>query len=166
MKFKTNKSLGFTLVELLVVIAIIGVLASVVLVSLNSARAKARDARKQADFKNISAALYMFYDQFGRMPGNYNPCCGACEDSYYNQSMQELVSAGFLTAIPKNPGGGSSYCYYNYGAGNSIGALLVTGLEAAPNTTTGIPPSFPPSAVWQNWCDQSNGKSYCLCVTY
>ena len=133
------------------------------MVSLNSARAKARDARRQADFRNISVALYMFYDQYGRMPDNYNPCCGACEgQTYYDQSMQELVSAGFLTAIPK----GLGYCYYNYGAGNSIGAIRVTTLEAALNTTTGIPPSCRPWGAGVNWCDQSSSKAYCLCNPY
>jgi len=161
---KNNR--GFTLIELLVVIAIIGLLSSIVLVSLNSARMKARDARKIADFKNIQTALYMFYDQFGHMPNNYNPCCGACEpQTYYNQSMQELVSAGFLSVIPKGPEGGG-YCYYNYGAGNSIGAIMVTGLEAAPNTTTGIPPSCRPWSPGVNWCDQSSNKYYCLCTPY
>ena len=157
---------GFTLIELLVVIAIIGLLASTVLVSLNSARMKARDVRKIADFKNIQTALYMFYDQNGRMPNNYNPCCGACEgQTYYDQSMQELVNAGFLGVIPKSPGGGS-YCYYNYGAGNSIGAILVTNLETAPDTTTGIPPSCRPWAPGLNWCDQNSDKAYCLCTPY
>jgi len=161
---KNNR--GFTLIELLVVIAIIGLLSSIVLVSLNSARMKARDARKIADFKNIQTALYMFYDQFGRMPNNYNSCCGACEGStYYNQSMQELVSAGFLGVIPKSPGVGG-YCYYNYGAGNSIGAIMVTDLEAVPDTTTGIPPSCRPWLPGQNWCDQSSNKYYCLCTPY
>jgi prepilin-type N-terminal cleavage/methylation domain-containing protein len=160
-KFKKS---GFTLIELLVVIAIIGLLASIVLVSLNSARAKARDARKIADFSQISIALYMFYDQNGKMPANYNPCCGACEGStYYNQSMQELVSGGFLPSIPKSPGNGV-YCYYNYGG--TIGGLMVTSLEAAQDTTTGIPPSCRPWAAGINWCSQSSSKEYCICNPY
>lgn len=53
---------GFTLIELLVVIAIISLLASVVLVSLNSARAKSRDARRVADMNQMAKALEMFFN--------------------------------------------------------------------------------------------------------
>jgi type II secretion system protein G len=59
---------GFTLIELLVVIAIVGILSSVVLASLNIARAKARDAKRLSDLKQIQAALAMFYSDNGAYP--------------------------------------------------------------------------------------------------
>jgi len=60
-----KSSRAFTLIELLVVIAIIGLLAAVVLVSLNSARAKARDARRLEDLKQFQTALELCYDKIG-----------------------------------------------------------------------------------------------------
>jgi len=59
---KKNYRRGFTLIELLVVIAIIGILAAIVLVSLNSARSKARDTRRAADLAQIQLALEMYAD--------------------------------------------------------------------------------------------------------
>ena len=54
---KINKTGGFTLIELLVVIAIIGILSSVVLVSLNSARGKGKDTRVMSDINQIRTQL-------------------------------------------------------------------------------------------------------------
>ncbi|MAZ40583.1 hypothetical protein CL654_00490 [bacterium] len=59
---------GFTLIELLVVIAIIGVLSSIVLGQLNSARVKAVDARRTSDLENIQIALELYRDDTGRYP--------------------------------------------------------------------------------------------------
>ena len=66
-----NTKRGFTLIELLVVIAIIGILASVVLASLNSARAKGADAAIKSTVNNARAQAELFYDG----TGNYTTVC-------------------------------------------------------------------------------------------
>ncbi len=66
MKFCAKKKQGFTLIELLVVIAIIGILSSIVLVSMGGARSKARDAQRQSDIRQVVTAQEMYYgDQEG-----------------------------------------------------------------------------------------------------
>ena len=59
---------GFTLIELLVVVAIIGLLSTLSIVALNTARAKARDARRVSDVKQIQTALELYYNDKGDYP--------------------------------------------------------------------------------------------------
>ncbi len=61
-------SRGFTLIELLVVIAIIGVLSSVVLASLNTARTKGNDAARISNVKSLKTALEMYYNDNNGYP--------------------------------------------------------------------------------------------------
>lgn len=63
-----NKNKGFTLIELLVVIAIIGLLASVVLLALNSARAKSRDAKRLADIRQLQSSFELFFNDYNSYP--------------------------------------------------------------------------------------------------
>ena len=67
-KINNKHNRGFTLIELLVVVAIIGILSSVVLASLNSARAKGRDAKRLSDMLQVQIALEMYYDSNGSYP--------------------------------------------------------------------------------------------------
>ncbi len=66
MRNKNEK--GFTLIELLVVIAIIGLLASVVLLALNSARAKSRDAKRLADIRQFASGLELYFNDINSYP--------------------------------------------------------------------------------------------------
>ena len=59
---------GFTLIELLVVIAIIGVLATTVMLSVSSARIKARDAKRAGDVKQLISALEQYHITNGYYP--------------------------------------------------------------------------------------------------
>lgn len=74
---KINNQGGFTLVELLVVISIIGLLSSFAIVSLNSARLKARDALRKGDMAQLRTALDIYYDNNLAYPicdsGNWDP---------------------------------------------------------------------------------------------
>jgi len=76
MKFRSfGLRRGFTLIELLVVIAIIGILSSVVLVSLQSTRTKAKDSSAQISMSNIMTAAELYYSD----NSNYTNVCSDLE---------------------------------------------------------------------------------------
>ncbi len=65
-----KKQQGFTLIELLVVIAIIGILSTLSVLALNSARARARDAKRISDVRQIQTALEMYHNEKSTYPAN------------------------------------------------------------------------------------------------
>jgi len=112
MVFKDRKR-GFTLIELLVVIAIIGILSSTILVSLGSARAKARDARRQSDMRQISLAMELDYSDEEKF-------------SQFTQAEWESISrldreeGRYLDPAPREPDGGA-YIWIDNSSGATTG---------------------------------------------
>lgn len=110
---RTNKTSGFTLIELLVVIAIIGLLSSVVLASLNTARAKARDAKRLTDIRQYVSALEIYYNDNNAYPyvnsATWN-CLGEgyaggwCWGTGYTEAASVVNTAlegAYLPALPQ-----------------------------------------------------------------
>jgi len=123
-----NKQKGFTLIELLVVIAIIGLLSTLAVVSLNSARSKARDARRTSDIRQIQTALDMYYNDAGEYPQTANGdtiTLGSATDNgsvLCYEAADTTPQEGFYAAttncdttimsqVPEDPQSAQSYTY-------------------------------------------------------
>ena len=119
--FRKNQK-GFTLIELLVVIAIIGVLSTIVLVSLNTARQKARDVRRVSDMRQVALGLEMYYDSNTDTgyPGTVAVESWAVMDT-------ALEGGGFITSVPTEPGTNDAYQYWV--AGDKQSYVLMAILE-------------------------------------
>ncbi|MCF7834093.1 MAG: type II secretion system GspH family protein [Candidatus Pacebacteria bacterium] len=119
---KLNYKKGFTLIELLVVVAIIGILSSVVLASLNSARKNANAASIQANLNTIKKQAELYYDTKGHYGQGFH-ISGSCPpvyntngqgmfyaDKVINDSLQQIVgklpsdSINYIKCIVADPG--------------------------------------------------------------
>lgn len=111
---KLNKfQKGFTLIELLVVVAIIGLLSSVVLASLNSARDKAKYSRTKMDIDQLKKAMLIYKIDKGELPPPGDNCsaCNNPPNSSWTLTIDALVNGGYMGGrIDKDPWGN----YYGY----------------------------------------------------
>lgn len=117
---------GFTLIELLVVIAIIGLLSTLAVVALGSARVKARDSKRLADLKQMQTALELYYTDNNAYPPAAVPI------SLGSTNYACLNATGFTTAgcaspymgqVPVDPKTGN-YTYTVASSSYSITATL------------------------------------------
>lgn len=111
-KISTQQSRSaFTLVELLVVIAVIGLLATIVAVSVNNARTKSRDVKRIADLKQIQTALELFYDNYNRYPITAGAPTWDGHWQNFATCLETGVGCGFtisgyqapITKVPQDP---------------------------------------------------------------
>ncbi|MDE2312479.1 MAG: type II secretion system protein [Patescibacteria group bacterium] len=127
-----NKNKGFTLIELLVVIAIIGLLASVVLLALNSARAKSRDAKRLADIRQIASAMELYFNDMYSYPTSSGN--NAAVAFYNDAGLKSALVPKYIGVLPQAPApadgslcssttyGGNEYYWVGFGAGNAAAA--------------------------------------------
>jgi len=132
-----KKNRGFTLIELLVVIAIIGILAAVVLASLNSARDKATVTATKANMTQIRTEAELVYDDFPAT--RYDTVCDTGNDVRSLRDAAEASSGttstcndafgAYAVEIETLSGNGEYFCVDSEGyGGDSDGSLVGGGL--------------------------------------
>ena len=125
---------GFTLIELLVVVAIMGLLAALAVVALNNARARARDARRVSDVKQLQTALELYYLDQNEYPDLSLP---GIVESLCLSSTSGLavgcVGTTYMSLTPVNPSprvdGGcddTSYIYQPQSSGTNNTSYYIT----------------------------------------
>jgi len=132
-----NRKRGFTLIELLVVIAIIGILSSVVLASLNTARTKGQDAKMKSEMSGIRAAAEIYYDNgqtYSNLFTGNNTCASAdaSVDAYLDSivpasAAESCFSAASGYAAAMTLPSGAFWCVGSTGDSKSVAGLGVIG---------------------------------------
>ncbi len=105
---------GFTLIELLVVVSLIGILATLVMANMNSARERARDANRKSDLRNIQTALRLYYNDIGRYPAGTSTitgCGGASPTACTYGTAWVRNGVTYMNIIPDDPLGTPDYVY-------------------------------------------------------
>lgn len=143
---------GFTLIELMVVISIIALFSSMGMFSYASARVKANDAKKKVETNQVEKAILLYKDAKGVVPANHtgNNSVAVEGTQAFTDSMQELVTSGYLPSIPKSTD--NTYVYYADASSTSatFGARL-KGDAPAPvgkSSCTAIVPPVTYSRCW------------------
>lgn len=107
---KTSKKLGFTLVELLVVIAIIGILSSVVISSLGTARNRAANTAIKANLASVRSSIEIIYDNaqtYGTIGQALGTCPVALDTTIFGQ---QTVLDSITSALNASGAGGTTTC--------------------------------------------------------